>query len=161
MATKANVKADVRQLVSPMAGYKGCFTCEERTLRKQWDALLEPGHPASEDSLALARSCLDKLTIHSNNMDGVIMELCCLTPEDSKQHLALGSNFVAQLSNIKLKFTRVMDQAKERKQAQLVATAAAANAAAACVAPFKGAYVRPLVLNPSVSPTTSGMAMAL
>jgi hypothetical protein len=65
--------------------------------------------------------------------------MCELTPEDSDHHMSRGSDVAEMLSNIELSYTRLMDEAEARKQAQQDAAAAAATAAAAGAAALGGA----------------------
>jgi hypothetical protein len=61
-----------------------------------------------------------------------------LMPKDSEDHLAQSGDVVAKLSDVDIKYTWVMDKAKERKQTKLVVAAAVANAAATGAVPVGG-----------------------
>jgi transposase InsO family protein len=130
MATKSEVKADIKRLVGTLTAHKGWFTREHDALKRLLDALLDTSRPSSEDTLALARNRFKKLQVHSDNVDIVIREMCELTPEDSEHHMARGESIAEQVDEIELLFARVMDEAEERRQAQLTAAAAAAIAGA-------------------------------
>jgi hypothetical protein len=138
MATKSEVKADIKRLVGTLTAHKGWFTREHDALKRLLDALLDTSRPSSEDTLALARNRFKKLQVHSDNVDKVIREMCELTPEDSEHHMARGDAISEQLDEIELIFARVMDEAEERKQAQLTAAAAAAVGAGGAAAAIGG-----------------------
>jgi hypothetical protein len=140
MATKTeDVKADIKRLGGTLAAHKGWFTRDHRTLSRQLDELLVPGRPTSEETLALAKARYEKLRVHADNVDTVIGRMCELTPEDSDHHMSRGTDVAEMLSNIELSYTRLMDEAEARKQAQQDAAAAAATAAAAGAAALGGA----------------------
>jgi hypothetical protein len=139
MATKTeDVKADIKRLGGTLAAHKGWFTRDHRTLSRQLDELLVPGRPTSEETLALAKARYEKLRVHADNVDTVIGRMCELTPEDSDHHMSRGTDVAEMLSNIELSYTRLMDEAEARKQAQQDAAAAAATAAAAGAAALGG-----------------------
>jgi Ran GTPase-activating protein (RanGAP) involved in mRNA processing and transport len=115
MATKSEVKADIKRLVGTLTAHKGWFTREHDALKRLLDALLDTSRPSSEDTLALARNRFKKLQVHSDNVDIVIREMCELTPEDSEHHMARGESIAEQVDEIELLFARVMDEAEERK----------------------------------------------
>jgi hypothetical protein len=73
-----------------------------------------------------------------DNVDAVIGRMCELTPKDSEHHLSRGQDVADLLSTIELRYTRLMDEAEARKQAQQSAAAAAATAAAAGAAALGG-----------------------
>jgi hypothetical protein len=140
MATKdEDVKADIRKLGGTLAAHKGWFTREYRTLSRQLDELLVPGRPSSEETLAIAKSRYEKLRVHADNVDAVIGQMCELTPEDSDHHLGRVSDVADMLSTIERGYTRLLDEAEARKQAQQDAAAAAATAVAAGAAAIGGA----------------------
>jgi Ran GTPase-activating protein (RanGAP) involved in mRNA processing and transport len=116
MATKSEVKADIKRLVGTLTAHKGWFTREHDALKRLLDALLDTSRPSSEDTLALARNRFKKLQVHSDNVDKVIREMCELTPEDSEHHMARGESISEQLDEIELLFARVMDEAEERSK---------------------------------------------
>jgi transposase InsO family protein len=140
MSTKGeDVKADIKRLGGALAAHKGWFTREYRTLSRQLDELLVPGRPSSEETLAIAKSRYEKLRVHADNVDAVIGQMCELTPEDSEHHLARASDVADMLSSIERGYTRLLDEAEARKQAQQDAAAAAATAVAAGAAAIGGA----------------------
>jgi hypothetical protein len=75
MATKSEVKADIKRLVGTLTAHKGWFTREHDALKRLLDALLDTSRPSSEESLALARSRFKKLQVHSDNVDQVLTDV--------------------------------------------------------------------------------------